>query len=146
MKNITSLYQKYLDSLKNEISLYQNESDLWKLAGDIKNSPGNLALHLCGNLQHNFGAVLGNTGYIRNRDLEFSRKDAGKQDILNEISITSEIVLTVLENLTDERLAQEFPDKSHGEGQTVSDMLVRLAFHLAYHVGQINYHRRILTF
>lgn len=146
MKNIAAQYKKYLEKLREEISLYGNESDLWKLTGDIKNSPANLALHLCGNLKHNFGAVLGNSGYIRNRDAEFTIKGLSRQDILKEITDTTEIVLNILEEMPENRLSEIFPDTSHGEGQTVNDMLIRLAFHLAYHTGQINYHRRILTF
>jgi len=145
MKYITSQYQKYLDNLKKEISLYQNDSDLWKLTGDLKNTPGNLALHLCGNLKHNIGSVIGKNGYVRNRDLEFSKKNISKQDLLAEIESTTVIVIPILEDLTGERLAEEFPEASHGENQTVYDALIRLALHLGYHVGQINYHRRILT-
>ncbi len=145
MKYITSQYQKYLDNLKKEISQYQNEEDLWKLTGDLKNTPGNLALHLCGNLKHNIGSVIGKNGYVRNRDLEFSKKNISKQDLLAEIESTTVIVIPILEDLTGERLAEEFPEASHGENQTVYDALIRLALHLGYHVGQINYHRRILT-
>jgi len=145
MKYITSQYQKYLDNLKKEISQYQNEEDLWKLTGDLKNTPGNLALHLCGNLKHNIGSVIGKNGYVRNRDLEFSKKNISKQDLLAEIESTTGIVIPILEDLTGERLAEEFPEASHGENQTVYDALIRLALHLGYHVGQINYHRRILT-
>lgn len=146
MKYITSQYQKYLKSLKEEISLYQNESDLWKLTGGLKNTPGNLALHLCGNLKHNFGALLGNNGYIRNRDLEFSQKNVSKQVLLAEIDSTTEMVIPVLESLRSERMTEEFPDKSFSEDETLYEALIRLALHLGYHVGQINYHRRILTF
>jgi len=145
MKYITSQYQKYLDNLKKEIAQYQNDSDLWKLTGDLKNTPGNLALHLCGNLKHNIGSVIGKNGYVRNRDLEFSKKNISKQDLLAEIESTTVIVIPILEDLTGERLAEEFPEASHGENQTVYDALIRLALHLGYHVGQINYHRRILT-
>jgi len=146
MKYITSQFQKYLENLKKEISLYQNESDLWKLTGDLNNTPANLAMHLCGNLKHNIGAVIGNNGYVRNRDLEFSVKDINKQEILAEIERTTNVILPILEELKAERMAEQFPESSHGEDQTVYDALIRLAFHLAYHVGQINYHRRILTF
>lgn len=146
MKYITSQFQKYLENLKKEISLYQNESDLWKLTGDLNNTPANLAMHLCGNLKHNIGAVIGNNGYVRNRDLEFSVKDINKQEILAKIERTTNVILPILEELKAERMAEQFPESSHGEDQTVYDALIRLAFHLAYHVGQINYHRRILTF
>ena len=146
MKYITSQYQKYLENLEKEISQYGNEDDLWKVTGDLKNTPANLALHLCGNLKHNIGAVIGNNGYERQRDLEFSTRGVTKKQILDEISSTADTVIPILESLTDSELAKPFPEASHGEDQTVYDALIRLALHLGYHVGQINYHRRILTF
>lgn len=146
MKYITRQYSKYLEKLKEEISLYSNEADLWKLEGDLKNTPANLALHLCGNLKHNIGAVIGKNGYIRERDKEFSTKGISRDDILMEIQSTIDVVIPNLENLNDESMSRQFPESSDGEDQTVYDALIRLAFHLAYHVGQINYHRRILTF
>jgi len=145
MKYITSQYSKYLESLKKEIALYENESDLWKLWGAINNTPANLAMHICGNLRHNIGAVIGKDGYIRDRGNEFRQKGTAKQAILDEIENTGAIVLPIIESLTPEQLKVEFPETSHGEEQTVYDALIRLAFHLAYHVGQINYHRRLLT-
>ncbi len=144
MKYITSQFSKYLDKLKVEISLYRNEADLWKLTDDLKNTPANLALHLCGNLKHNIGAIIGNNGYVRERDKEFSASSISKVDILNEIQSTINIVLPILERLSSEDISKQFPETSNGEDQTVYDALIRLAFHFAYHLGQINYHRRIL--
>lgn len=145
MKYITSQYAKYIGNLKKEISSYENEKDIWMLKGDIKNTPGTLTLHLCGNLNHNIGAVIGNNGYVRNRDKEFTDTNVSKADLLNLIEETENTVLSILESLDTAKMAEQFPETSHGENQTVYDALIRLAFHLAYHVGQINYHRRILT-
>ena len=146
MKYITSQYLKYLENLEKEISLYQNENDLWKLTGGLKNTPANLAMHLCGNLKHNIGAVIGKSGYIRDRDREFSQTGTGKNEILAEIKSTAETVKNMLESLTPEQMSSHFPETSHGEDQSVYDALIRLALHLGYHTGQINYHRRILTY
>ncbi|MEO8512682.1 MAG: DUF1572 family protein [Ignavibacteria bacterium] len=146
MNYITGQYQKYLDNLGKEISLYTNEADLWKLQGDLKNTPANLALHICGNLKHNIGSVIGKNGFVRNRDLEFSTKGISKSEILQEIESTTNMVIPILDSLTDDDLIEPFPEASHGEDQTVYDALIRLALHLGYHVGQINYHRRLLTF
>lgn len=146
MKYITGQFSKYLAKLEEEISLFNNEADLWKLTGDLKNTPGNLALHLCGNLKHNIGAVMGSNGYVRNRDLEFSQTGITKADILSEIRSTAEMITPILEAQDVASLKLDFPEKSHGEDQTYYDALIRLALHFGYHVGQINYHRRILTF
>jgi hypothetical protein len=144
MKYITGQFSKYLVKLREEISLYKNEANLWKLTPGILNTPGNLALHLCGNLKHNIGAVIGETGYIRNRDNEFAVKNVPKDEIITEIDSTIDTVLHVLENLSAEDYIKAFPESSHGEEQTYIDALIRLSFHFAYHTGQINYHRRIL--
>ncbi len=144
MKYITAQFNKYLTGLRKEISLYKNEHDLWKLTPGLNNTPANLAMHLCGNLKHNIGAVMGNSGYVRNRDLEFSVKDVSRDAILAEIDSTTETVVSILESLAPKDYTKAFPEASHGEEQNYIDALVRLAFHCAYHVGQINYHRRIL--
>lgn len=144
MKYITTQFSKYLVKLREEISLYKNEANLWKLTPGILNTPGNLALHLCGNLKHNIGAVIGDNGYIRNRDNEFAAKNVSREDIITEIDSTIDTVLPILENLSPEDYAKPFPEASHGEDQAFIDALIRLSFHFAYHVGQINYHRRIL--
>lgn len=145
MKYITEQFSKYLHNLKKEISAYNDDAGLWKLSEGINNTPGNLTLHICGNLRHNIGAVIGNTGYVRNRDLEFSVKNISKDDILKEIDATREMIIPVLEGLTPADYTKPFPESSHGEEQTTIDALIRLALHFGYHVGQINYHRRLLT-
>ncbi|KXK56628.1 MAG: hypothetical protein UZ05_CHB002000097 [Chlorobi bacterium OLB5] len=145
MKYITTQYQNYFNNLKNEISQYKNESDIWLLKGEIKNSPGTLTLHLCGNLNHNFGAVLGGNGYVRNRDKEFTDRNINKAELLKLINETEKTVIPVIESLTPEEMSEQFPEKFKDEEQTVYDAVIRLSFHFAYHVGQINYHRRLLT-
>src|SRR4051812_44865207 len=79
-----------LNKLKEEISLYKNESDLWKVEKQISNSGGTLTLHLIGNLKHFIGAQLGNTGYVRQRDKEFSDRNVPREKMLSEIE---EVVL-----------------------------------------------------
>lgn len=72
--NVCEIIVRDLQKLATEVSAFKYEENLWKTDIDIKNSAGNLSLHVCGNLQHFIGAVLGNSGYIRNRDAEFSQK------------------------------------------------------------------------
>ena len=98
MSNYTSeiikLYKRDLIALKNEITAFEKESDLWKLSGTVNNSPGNLCLHLIGNLNHFFGSTLGNSEYVRNRDAEFADKNISKADLLKSIDET----MVVIEN------------------------------------------------
>ena len=145
MKAYKELFINNLQSLRKDIESYENEEDLWRLESDIKNTPANLCLHLCGNLKHNFGAVLGNSSYVRTRDQEFSRKGVSKEDLLKEIDGTVKMITPVLDNLKEEDINNPFPNDFFGEGQTIGSVITRLGGHLGYHMGQINYHRRLLT-
>ncbi len=138
------LYLRDLNKLKEEISAFRNEKDLWHTQGDVKNSPGNLALHLTGNLKHFIGAQLGNTAYVRNRDKEFSDKNIPREEIITGIDEAMEVVNTVLSNLTDEDLQKEYPILFLGKQYSTVEILFILYGHLNYHLGQINYQRRLL--
>ena len=144
MEKYKKHYLNNLNQLKEELLAYKDENDLWKLAGDIKNTPGNLAIHLCGNLNFNFGSVLLKNGYARDRDSEFADKNVPRNEIIKLIESTIAVVSETLDKLTPEDLNKPFPSKAYGNEGTIGDTLLRLAFHLAYHLGQINYHRRIL--
>jgi hypothetical protein len=136
-------FSKYLAQLKKEIESYKTDEGLWSAPEGISNAPATLALHLCGNLKHNFGAVIGKTGYVRNRDKEFSARGVSREDIINEIGSTIDMVIPIIENLTVDDLNNPFEDTLQ-EKQTIGDAIVRVALHFAYHLGQINYHRRLL--
>jgi uncharacterized damage-inducible protein DinB len=141
---LKQLFKSNLEKLKTEISSYKDEMNLWKISGDVKNSAGNLCLHLCGNLQHFIGAILGNSGYIRNRDAEFSRKDVPIFELVAEIEITINIVQRSFEKLKEDDLKKTYPINAFGYEMTTEYLLTNMATHFTYHLGQINYHRRLL--
>ncbi|WP_294213853.1 DinB family protein [uncultured Chryseobacterium sp.] len=143
-KSLRSLYNRDLDQLKTELEAYQNEENLWKSDKDIANSTGNLALHLVGNLNHFIGAHLGNTGYVRQRDLEFSLKDIPKAELIEKVKATAAMIDSVLSQLSDEDLEKEYPLAVFESAMTTDYFLIHLLTHLGYHLGQINYHRRLL--
>ena len=137
------LYIDLLHQLKEEISSYKNVDNIWKVEGSVTNSPGNLCLHLCGNLNHFLGATLGNTGYIRDRDMEFSKKNVSREELIKNVDKTIATIERVLDGISDERLKDNYPSDKFGENVSICFALSRLVSHLAYHVGQINYHRRM---
>ena len=145
IESIAKLMDRDLKKLADEISQYPNEDSIWIVKDGIKNSAGNLCLHLCGNLQHYFGAVLGKTGYIRNRDNEFAAKNISKVDILKEIEQTRNAVNETLENLKPSLLLKPYPEKVFDYPMTHMHFFTHLTTHLGYHLGQINYHRRLLS-
>ena len=117
---------------------------MWEVSGNIKNSSGNLCLHICGNLQHFIGATLGNSGYVRKRDLEFSKKNVPVSEMVKEIEKTLEVVEQTLSELNEEKLGEIYPINVFGEEMTTGFFLTHLTTHLSYHLGQINYQRRLL--
>ena len=141
---LKKLFIRDLNKLKTEIELYSNEANLWIIDESITNSAGNLCLHLVGNLNAYVGAKLGQSGYIRQRDLEFSLKDVPRVELLNQIDKTIDMVEKVLSKLTTNDLEKEYPLLVFKEPMTTEYFLVHLTTHFSYHLGQINYHRRLL--
>jgi uncharacterized damage-inducible protein DinB len=144
-ESLNKVMQRNLQQLKKEMTAYTIEKDLWLMKGEIPNSAGNLCLHLCGNLQHYIGTVLGNSGYIRHRDAEFSTKDVPVNELLLLIDTTMEVISNTLSNLDTESLTKDYPEQIFGSPMTTEYFLIHLASHLGYHLGQINYHRRLLA-
>jgi uncharacterized damage-inducible protein DinB len=141
---VRELMLRDLAKLRNEIEAYPTNESLWIISGDIKNPAGNLCLHLCGNLQHYIGAVLGKSGYVRNRDAEFSTRSLPKETLLQEIDATLIIVPKTLEQLNPSNIEQQYPENVFDRPMTAGHFLVHLAGHLNYHLGQVNYHRRLI--
>lgn len=141
--SISEIILRDLEKFQEEIRLFPDER-LWSVQGDIKNSAGNLALHIAGNLKTFIGAVLGNTGYVRQRDKEFSDKNISKEALLAGLDETAAIVKKTLSELTDEQMMQVYPFEKFKEAATTLYVLTHLTAHLNYHLGQVNYLRRIL--
>jgi Protein of unknown function (DUF1572). len=142
---LIQLYERDLDKLKAEIAMYSDEADFWKTSGEVTNSAGNLTLHLIGNLKHFIGAVLGGSGFVRDRDAEFSTDGVSREDLLAEIDAAATVVKSSLEKLTVEDLANTYPIEVFSQPLTTEFFLIHLTTHLSYHLGQINYHRRLLV-
>ncbi len=143
-ESLKLIFIRDLNKLKDEINAYSNESNIWIIRDGIANSAGNLCLHLVGNINHFIGTQIGQTGYVRHRELEFSLKDIPKADLITNIEDTIKVVDSVLVHITAEQFAAEFPIQVFGFPMSTEYFLIHLASHLSYHLGQINYHRRLL--
>lgn len=144
-KTLQAIFLRDLAKLKNEIELYQDEAKLWITTDGIANSAGNLCLHLLGNLNTYIGAEIGKTGYVRNRALEFSLKNIPQNQLLDQITATMEMVSDVLGQMDEALLQAEYPLLVFDKKTSYEYFLVHLTTHLTYHLGQINYHRRLLV-
>ena len=141
---LKTLFNRDLNRLITEIELYNSEADIWKVKGKINNSAGHLCLHLLGNLNTYIGKELGHTSYVRNRELEFSSEPIPRQKLIQNVKNTIEIINQTLNNFDKNLLEAEYPIKVLEYKTSTVFFLIHLTTHLSYHLGQINYHRRLI--
>ncbi len=142
-ESLLEIFERDLNKLKDEINLYKDDNSLWVVKKEISNSTGNLCLHLIGNLNHFIGAVLGNTGYVRNRENEFAAKNIPRAELVNEIVHVIEVAKSSLDKMSLEEFEKDYPLEMHNKIVKTDFMLLHLISHFNYHLGQINYHRRL---
>jgi uncharacterized damage-inducible protein DinB len=142
---LSSILVRDLKALGREVEAYPDDASLWKTPPGIANSGGTLALHLCGNVQHFFGAILGQTGYVRDRAAEFSRRDVPRAEIAAQVQAAVAAAEQGLARAPDAGMAGDFPEQIAGHTVGTGEWLVHLLSHFAYHLGQIDYHRRLVT-
>ncbi|MGY2892080.1 DinB family protein [Deinococcus sp. UYEF24] len=147
ISELALLYTRDLDKVMAEIEAYPSEDALWQVAGQIANPAGNLALHLVGNLSQFVGDDLGDVPFARDRDSEFARRNVPRAELLGELRRVRELVEHTLSHLDPARLERIHPRQPPGfpEAMTSRYFLIHLYGHLNYHLGQINYHRRLLA-
>lgn len=142
-KTLQKLYNFEIENLAKEISLYSKNENLWITKENISNSGGNLVLHIIGNLNHFIGVTLLKTDYVRNREAEFGDKNLSKEFLLEQLKNAQEIVNQTFDKMTEEDILKTYPYDFMGVN-TIGFYLTRFLSHLSYHLGQINYHRRLL--
>jgi len=141
---LKALFARDLKRLKDEIALYVDDEALWSVQEGISNTGGNLCLHLIGNLKTYIGKILGGIHYERDRPNEFNAKLIHRQHIYREIDETIIVVNQGLDCITEDQLAEDFPELIWDKPTGMVYTLIHLHGHLTYHLGQINYHRRLL--
>lgn len=145
LPSIAAIFDRDLRGLRRELEAYSDERQLWTPVPGISNVAGTLALHLTGNLQHYLGAKLGGTGYVRDRAAEFARRDVPRSELLGEIEAARSAVKAGLAGPVPPDLEADFPETIGGSKVRTGDYLVHLTTHFAYHLGQVDYHRRVVT-
>ena len=143
--DVAAAIDRELRTLRREIEAYPDERQIWEQVPGIPNSGGTLALHLAGNLQHYTGARWAGTGYVRDRDAEFARRGVSRSEIIEEIERARAAVAAGLALVDDAMSAEDYPEPIAQARIRTGDYLVHLAMHLAYHLGQLDIHRRVVT-
>ena len=106
------------------------------------NSVGHLLLHLTGNLNHFVGAQLGKTGYVRDREREFTEANPpSKKETLANLDAAVATFRRVVDGLSEEQLLAPHPETRFGP---VFQALLHLVGHFAIHRGQMSYVVRLL--
>lgn len=142
---LTALFERDLQGFRREIAAYPSDAALWTTVPGITNSAGTIALHIAGNVQHFVGAQLGKSGYVRDRAHEFAARDVPQATLLAELDRAHTALALGFGRITDADLEAPFPEPLGGVTYQAGVLLASMASHLAYHLGQVNYHRRMVT-
>lgn len=145
INELKTILLRDIAGVERELGLYPDDKSVWQNVAGLPNPTGNLILHLSGNLQHFFGAALGNTGYVRNREAEFTKKDVTRSELKQELGEAKQAVLAAFNHLTEQKLDEAHPVKITDTAFSNRLAILQLITHLAYHLGQIDYHRRMVT-
>jgi hypothetical protein len=142
---LTTQIVRELQTFIREIEAFPSDESVWHTRRGVTNSAGNLALHVCGNLQDFVGRVLGGTSYVRNREQEFAQREGTRAGVVAELRTTIDVMRSALPAVSEEMMAAAYPMQIHGTSVNTAAFLVHLAAHLAFHLGQAGYLRRIIT-
>ena len=137
------LFERDLLKLRDEIRNFKDDDNIWRREDGVSNSAGTLVLHLAGNLNYCIGTLIGNTGYVRDRVKEFSTVDVPRENLLEAIGNLVEVVKHSFEGMDQQKLDAIYPLEMFGQ-QSTAYYLTHFYGHLNYHLGQINYLRRVL--
>lgn len=142
---VAGLMSRELRAMQRELQAYPSDAAVWQQHPALPNSGGSLALHAAGNLLHFVGTVLGGTSYVRDRDAEFARHDVPRDAILRELDEAIAVVERVLPTVPVAVLDDWYAQPVAGKRVRTGEFLMHLASHLAYHLGQMDYHRRMIS-
>jgi hypothetical protein len=144
-EELAALFKRDLTRLIQELGAFPEDETLWRTVPGIANSAGNLALHLEGNLREFIGRQLGGVEYQRQRPLEFSTAGLTAREIATRIEHVRDLVPPVIAALTAAQRAATYPESVYGTPISTGQFILSLYAHLNYHLGQIDYVRRVLT-
>lgn len=146
LSELADQFDRHLQRLSVEVSSYPDDASLWVLRPGVLNSGGTLAAHIAGNLNHWVGANLGANGYVRDREAEFSIRGLTRDHLVQQITEVRRTVAETLRGMDAETLTDVFPGlPERYAGASTFWFLSHLSIHLGYHLGQVNYHRRLLA-
>ena len=142
---LAALFARDIARLVQELRAFPDTASLWKTAPGVTNAAGTLALHLEGNLREYIGRQLGQIAFTRDRPLEFSARGVEQADVIARLDAVHDMVPRVIRQLTAAQLDADYPELMYGKAMSARQLLIHLLGHLNYHLGQIDYLRRVVT-
>jgi hypothetical protein len=143
--SLATLITRELRAAKRELDLYPDDAAVWKEIPGVPNTGGTLCLHLAGNLQHFIGAVLGGSGYVRDRDAEFARRNVPRSELHAGLDAAIAAVQRTFGAMPGDGLRGAYPEPIAKRTVHSTTFGLHLLAHLAYHLGQLDIHRRAVT-
>jgi len=143
--HLRALFIRELRALRRELDAYPDDASVWAIPPGISNSCGTLVLHLAGNVRLYVGHVIGEVTYERDRPREFAARDLSRDELRRELDASIGAVERAMSRLTDDVLQREFPLAIGAVRVNTQEFLLHCAVHLGYHLGQVDYHRRLTT-
>ena len=142
---VCAILDRDLQALAREVMAYPDDATVWQVPEGAVNSTGTLVLHLSGNIQHFLGARLAESGFVRDRPAEFSSRGVPRAALLRQIEAAPTAVRAAADRVTDESLTGDYPEVVGGMRVAAGEYLIHLVSHFGYHLGQVDYHRRLVT-
>lgn len=142
---LIDLYTREIDKLKNEVLNFESDEQLWKTPEPQITPAGNTCLYLAGTLQHYIGNIMGDSGYIRNKEAEMKARNVPRERLLEEIDNTKQVVIDTLEQISKTELQKVFPTNEFEEPITTEFYLIHLLKNVGFHVGQISVLRQLAS-
>ncbi len=140
--DLSALFLREIDALSREVELYPTDAAVWKEIPGMPNTGGTLVLHLVGNLRFFIGSTIGGVDYVRDREAEFALRGVPRATLRSMIATARRDVERGLSQLSTSMLEAPYPVAVGGRQMPTQLFVLHLLSHLAYHLGQIDYHRR----
>lgn len=141
--DLSALFLREIDAIGREVELYPTDAAVWKEIPGVPNTGGTLVLHLVGNLRFFVGSTIGGADYVRDREAEFADRGVPRATLRSMIATARGEVELGLSRLSTSRLEAPYPVAVGGRQLSTQLFVLHLLSHLAYHLGQIDYHRRV---
>jgi len=133
-------HYELLASRVHELATPLSDEQFWQKPFSFGNSFGHLVLHLTGNLKYYIGAEMAGTGYVRDRDREFTEADRpSKDEVMKRFDEAVAMVARTVRAQSEKDWALPYTAMREVDAGNRFNIFLRCASHLHHHLGQMTY-------